>query len=66
MKKNKEHERPKEADERVETPSPPQVMDPSVPPKEQKNTEKGKDNAKRPSKTKNDSVEQKLAPKEEL
>jgi hypothetical protein len=65
MKTNKENKDPKKSHQ-VETPPPPQVMDPSAPPEKQMDVEKGQRSGKHAPEKKKESKEQKLAPKDEL
>ena len=64
MKTNKENKDPKKS-HNVETPPPPQVMDPSAPPEKQMDG-KGQRTGKRAPEKKKESKEQELAPKDEL
>jgi hypothetical protein len=59
----KEDKNKKNSGHSVETPAPPQVMDPSVPPHKQ-GYKKGKENARQ--KKEDDTKQQPLAPREEL
>ncbi len=66
MKRHKENKHPKKEHEGVETPPPPQVMDPSAPPDNQQNIDKAEADGKRPSKKSKNSKNEKVAPKDEL
>jgi hypothetical protein len=64
MKKSKENKTQKKTHHNVETPTPPQVMDPSVPPvKKEEDKNKPKKENRTPEKTKGP---EKLTPAEEL
>lgn len=66
MKKNKENKAPKKNGHHVETPEPPQVMDPSVPPVKKEEDDRKKSKQTRTGEKKTRPEEEKLAPAEEL
>jgi hypothetical protein len=67
MKKSNKNKTGKKSDHKVETPVPPQVMDPSAPPlKKEKDVQKSKEADARTVEKKKAPDEGKLAPSEEL
>jgi hypothetical protein len=66
MKPRKQNKHPKKEHEGVETPPPPQVMDPSAVPENQQKIDKAEGEGKRASKKNKNSKNEKLSPKDEL